>query len=406
MAAGHSFTCGLRGEEGPIYCWGTNYSQNSGYTGQATAPDDDDFVSVSAGYYHACGLHADGRISCWGKNSSGQANPPQTADFAAVTAGDDFTCGLHQSGQVSCWGQNRYGRTDVPDISFDFDDVDDEIDNCPATTNPDQADVDEDGVGDACDLDNCFLLANADQADFDGDGVGDACDDDQDADGVANDEDCNPFDPSDATDYDCDDLMGEDDNYETVANPDQADSDSNGVGDACNNDEDVDGDEWADNRDNCVSEPNPDQADTDQDGVGDACNDTWDFDADEIEDTLDNCPATTNVEQIDTDEDGLGDACDFDCDGLFLANEEGECVSADNYAPDATVDALSYYSSGYGPEMVIDGSPVTEWKSTVYPSAATWLRLDLGEVKQVHVVRLLGVADVEVWGTEDFRCIF
>lgn len=48
-------------------------------------------------------------------------------------------------------------------------------DNCPATVNADQADVDLDGLGDACD--NCPFGANPAQLDADGDGLGDACED-------------------------------------------------------------------------------------------------------------------------------------------------------------------------------------------------------------------------------------
>jgi hypothetical protein len=47
-------------------------------------------------------------------------------------------------------------------------------DNCPATSNPDQADRDRDGIGDLCD--NCPNASNADQADDDHDGAGNACD--------------------------------------------------------------------------------------------------------------------------------------------------------------------------------------------------------------------------------------
>jgi hypothetical protein len=77
----------------------------------------------------------------------------------------------------------------------DGDGIDDDIDNCPAVANADQADLDVDGAGDACDLDDdgdgvddlvdtCPDVYDPDQSDTDLDGLGDACDDDDDGDGV------------------------------------------------------------------------------------------------------------------------------------------------------------------------------------------------------------------------------
>ena len=92
-------------------------------------------------------------------------------------------------------------------------------DNCPGIENPDRADLDQDGVGDACDI--CPRAADPAQLDTDGDGVGDACD-------VCAD----------------------------VADPEQLDTDGDGFGDSC---------------DVCPEVADGAQTDTDGDGEGDAC---------------------------------------------------------------------------------------------------------------------------------------
>jgi hypothetical protein len=124
-------------------------------------------------------------------------------------------------------------------------------DNCPGVTNPDQGDVDNDGAGDLCD--NCVLIANADQADADGDGIGDACT------GMTSGA------PGDPTDPDGDGVptMGDGQN-DSAGNG--SDSDGDGTGDSGGN-----GNPSPRSLDNCPTVPNRDQADTNVNGIGDAC---------------------------------------------------------------------------------------------------------------------------------------
>lgn len=145
---------------------------------------------------------------------------------------------------------------------------------CSVESGPDS---DGDGVVDECDV--CLGIANPDQRDSDHDGVGDACSDDDDADQVPD----------------------ADDNCPTLFNRSQADGDGDGMGDVCDptpaGDTDSDADGMVDSRDNCPEAANTNQADADGDGVGDAC---------------DSCPQVVNGNQWDLDQDGVGDACDDD----------------------------------------------------------------------------------------------
>ena len=70
---------------------------------------------------------------------------------------------------------------------------------------------------------------------------------------------------------------------------------------------DSDEDGIPDSQDNCPLVTNPNQADADHDGVGDAC-ETDDSDQDGYPDNIDNCPLIPN-DQTDSDHDGIGDAC-------------------------------------------------------------------------------------------------
>ena len=110
--------------------------------------------------------------------------------------------------------------------------------------------LDSDGDGIANVEDNCAAIANADQADFDEDGLGDVCDPDDDNDGAYDSQDYRPQDAAryldldgdglaihEDSDNDADGIEDNVDNCPFVANADQADingvDDGSGLGDAC-----------------------------------------------------------------------------------------------------------------------------------------------------------------------------
>ncbi|MBD3646106.1 MAG: thrombospondin type 3 repeat-containing protein, partial [Pseudomonadales bacterium] len=104
------------------------------------------------------------------------------------------------------------------------------------------------------------------ELDIDQDGTPDSQDTDIDGDGIANDVDDLPEDPTSSTDSDGDGIGDERDNCVNTVNRLQFDSDYDGLGDLC--DSDVDGDGTPNAEDAFVLDP-AEQVDADGDGVGD-----------------------------------------------------------------------------------------------------------------------------------------
>ena len=200
----------------------------------------------------------DGRQSC-DEDANGNGDPS-----------DDDTDG---DGDVNYLDKDD---NDGPLGDPDNDGVVNRDDNCPTDANPDQADLDGDDEGDVCadDVDgdgvlnpedNCYIgnrreialddavtdidVSNADQTDINDDGIGDACQLDSDGDG----------------------WPDVDDNCVDHPNPGQEDMTTDGEGDACDHDIDGDGlsnDEEDANGNGQVDEGETDPRNPDTDGGG------------------------------------------------------------------------------------------------------------------------------------------
>ncbi len=164
--------------------------------------------------------------------------------------------------------------------------------------------------------DNCPDVASIDLTDDDQDGIGNICDDSNDLDHVLDVVDNCPF----------------------VSNTDQLNTDNDAFGDLC--DDDDDGDGYLDVIDNCPLISNENQFNIDRDAFGNACDDNDDNDG--HLDSTDNCPLISNEDQLNIDQDTFGDLCDDDDDN------DGHLDGTDNCPLISNEDQLNIDQDAFG----------------------------------------------------------
>lgn len=128
LSSGGGHNCGL--DNSRAFCWGYNeFGQvGNGTTTRQLKPiavvTQLTFRQVRAGGSHSCGLTLLSRQTyCWGDNEFSQLGNSAAGDhsltpvavsggfqFIAVTIGDAHTCGLVSGSRAYCWGSNFFGQ--------------------------------------------------------------------------------------------------------------------------------------------------------------------------------------------------------------------------------------------------------------------------------------------------------
>jgi alpha-tubulin suppressor-like RCC1 family protein len=145
VAIGNATACAVLADK-TVWCWGYNTNDLLGFAHGTDAGDEccnvepgclhgnycrprpiqiqgiSNAVSVTLGADHACVLHEDHSVSCWGASDKGQLGngeltkrlaPTKVVDLppaAGVAAGAGHTCAWTADGRAFCWGLNDSGQ--------------------------------------------------------------------------------------------------------------------------------------------------------------------------------------------------------------------------------------------------------------------------------------------------------
>lgn len=132
VSAGGVHACSLLAD-GSVSCWGANNAgqlgngARDGFFAGRVPVQPSGIVSLATGYSgngysHTCALLGDGRVSCWGNNTSGEVGVGNIqsplapsivsglTNVVSIAAGADHTCAVKSDGTLWCWGSNGFGQ--------------------------------------------------------------------------------------------------------------------------------------------------------------------------------------------------------------------------------------------------------------------------------------------------------
>jgi len=208
VAAGRDHSVALK-DDGSVLAWGDGSSGQLGNGSTSTQATPvfvkvgvsptwvnlTGVIAIAAGCWHTVALKNDGTVWAWGINNFGQLGngvwgiemtpvqvmegpgDPPFDQVIAIAAGCEHTVARRSDGSVWVWGNGDYGQVGngqhapppvqvvypfqvIPPVftDTDGDGVPDSSDNCPSVPNPDQADANGNGIGDACEAPSSYSL--------------------------------------------------------------------------------------------------------------------------------------------------------------------------------------------------------------------------------------------------------
>lgn len=122
IAAGSRHTCGLLAD-GRARCWGRETNLYP-YTGTASARTSSNFVQIDAQGTNTCGLRASGSIYCWHEErhfpspqlTHRTERPYEHGTYSAVTTGGSQVCALNNDHRIECWGRYHWEEPDAAEV--------------------------------------------------------------------------------------------------------------------------------------------------------------------------------------------------------------------------------------------------------------------------------------------------
>jgi VCBS repeat-containing protein len=129
ISAGFFHTCGITSDN-KAYCWGRDTDGELGDDANLSSKNTPTlvaggltFTSISAGNGHTCAIARTGAAYCWGSDSAGQLGDDATIankttpalvagglTFTSISTGWWHTCAIASNGAAYCWGQDYLGK--------------------------------------------------------------------------------------------------------------------------------------------------------------------------------------------------------------------------------------------------------------------------------------------------------